>query len=95
MITPNIIKAQLFQFLPVYTDRFCDIITASPAIVRSGVIDISEIDHGLETDDVIVVTSAIAPNVITNATFSNGRVTFTTTYNHDLSSVVGNDELFD
>ena len=96
MITPNIIKSQLFQFLPVYTDLFSEVITAGQSNIISGdELTVTKTDHGLETGDVIVVAEAISRLTITGASLSDGLLTYTTSSNHDLSSVRRDGRLFD
>lgn len=98
MITPNIIKAQLFQFLPIYTDRFSNIVDAESAVVQAGdVVNIEKTAHGLLTGSAIVVTLGQSINGISNPVFSSAdqTVTFTTAFTHDLTSVGRDGKVFD
>lgn len=84
MITPSLVKAQVLQFLPVYTDLFADAINGSAAYSLAGnLITINSVGHGLETGDVIPVHQADVINPITGVSFASGIATLTTTFNHD------------
>ena len=82
MITPSLVKAQILQFLPVYTDLFADPVFGS-AVISGSLIAVNSTAHGLETGDVIPVSSAEVVNPITGVSFANGIATLATTFSHD------------
>lgn len=82
MITPSLVKAQLLQFLPVYTDLFADPVSTT-ATITGGLIAVNSPAHGLTTGDVIPVHAADVINPITNVSFASGVATLTTTFKHD------------
>jgi len=91
MITPNDVKQRLMEALPRYTQEFGDNVSGS-AVVASGVIKITSAGHGLATGAVIVGADVKIIVPVTGSSFDSGtgKVTLTTSFEHDRTSGLSN-----
>ena len=89
-ITPEQVKAQLMATLPQYTDEFSDTVIGT-ATVDGSVISVVSGAHGLESNDVVVVSKAGIAVPIVSISYDTllKRATLTCSFEHDRTSGSG------
>lgn len=85
--TPEDTKMQLMAVLPRYTEEYGDNITAS-AVVESGAIKVTSVDHGLDSGALIVASDVTVtiPAVSVSYDTVSKQATITLTEDHDRTS---------
>ena len=85
MITPTEIVKHLKTYLPIFTDKFTNLLTVSAASVdASNVVSVTAAKHGKTEGQSVIITAGSARNPLTAAVLGTVQVTFTTVYDHDL-----------
>lgn len=87
MITPEDIKLQLIERLPIYTDEFCTI-KVGDGVVSGGKLIVTSVDHGLADGDVVVTTDTTVRVPIISQSYdaSTKKCTMVTEFEHDRTS---------
>ena len=86
MITPSEITLHLKTYLPIFTDKFTDLMTViSASVDSSNILSVNVEAHGKNAGDQIALTAGTTRNILTVAALDGDTVQFTTTSDHDLT----------
>jgi len=85
MITPTEIVRQLKTYLPIFTDRFTELLTVSSASVDlSNIVSVTAAKHGKTVGQSVIISGGTTRNPLSAAVLDDDTVKFTTKYDHDL-----------
>ena len=87
MITPSEIVRQIKTYLPLFTDRFTELLPVTSATVdASNIVTVLSPAHGKTPGQSVIVSGGTTRNPLSTSALSADelRVTFTTKYDHDL-----------
>jgi len=86
MITPSDIVRQLKTYLPLFTDRFTELLTVSSAAVdASNIVTVTTPTHGKIIGQSVIISAGTTRNLLSASILAGTtHVTFTTKYDHDL-----------
>jgi len=85
MTTPSDIVRHLKTYVPLFTDRFTEVLPVSGATMgASKIVTITSAAHGRTPGKSVVVTAGTTRNPLSAAVLDGATVQFTTKYDHDL-----------
>lgn len=95
-LTPTDIVRHIKTYIPLFTDKFSEIIPISSASISVGnVLTITSIAHGKNTGQYVLINAGKVRNAIIVSSLIDATVRFTTTYDHDLTKpTLANDDYY-
>lgn len=85
-LTPSEIVKHIKTYLPMFTDRFSQILSVSAASVGAGnILTITATAHGKSAGQYIVITAGVVRNALVSSSLIDPTVNFETGYDHDLT----------
>jgi len=85
LITPSDIVKHLKTYLPIFTDKFTELLTVTAASITAGnILNVTSTAHGKSPGQSIVISNGTVRNSLTASSLGTGTVTFTTGTDHDL-----------
>lgn len=85
-LKPSTIMQHIKTYLPLFTDQFTEVLTTNSADISAGnILTVSSAAHGKIIGQSVVIKSGTIRNSLVASSLIDGKVRFTTGYDHDLT----------